>query len=273
MTSIEARFELARRIAREAGDLAATFFENRSELLVESKGLQDVVSRADREVEDLVRARILQAFPDDPILGEEGGGAVDPASSRPIWVIDPIDGTQCFLSGLLTWCIAIALVHGGDTVYGVIYDPNAGELFAGGPGSGAECNGQPIGVHEAADLTEGMMEVGFSHRCSPEITLGVLTKLLNAGGIYHRCGSGALALAHVAAGRYIAYFEEHMNAWDSLAAAALVRGAGGWTNDLLANNGLLDGAMVVAGGYPLAPVLRALVGEDFGCLMGGVHDG
>lgn len=253
--------------------MAADFFKNRAELQVESKGLQDVVSRADREVEDLVRARILERFPDDLVLGEEGGGDVDPGSSKSIWVIDPIDGTQCFLNGLSTWCVSIALVQGGDTVYGVIHDPNVDELFSGGPGLGADCNGADIAVNAVADLTEGMMEVGFSHRCSPEITLGVLSRLLKAGGMYHRCGSGALALAHVAAGRYIGYFEEHMNAWDSLAAAALVRGAGGWTNDLLAENGLLDGAMVVAGGYPLAAAMRELIGQDYGRLMGPIDGG
>jgi myo-inositol-1(or 4)-monophosphatase len=260
--------ELARDVARAAGELALGYFRDLPNLKVETKGLQDVVSRADREVEDYIRARITEAFPGDSILGEEGGSAGDLGGEAPIWVIDPIDGTQCFLNGLSTWCVSIALVQDGEIIFGAVHDPCNDELFSGGPGLGAFCNERPIHVSDVSDMTVGMTEVGFSHRISPALTLGVLTRLMDAGGMYHRCGAGALALAHVAAGRYIAYFEEHMNSWDSFAAAAIIHGAGGWTNDLMANDGLAEGAMVVAGGYPIADALKPIIGVDFGPLVG-----
>ena len=266
--SNDPRFELARDVARDAGTLALRYFRDLPNLTVETKGLQDVVSRADREVEDFIRARIIEAFPGDAILGEEAGGDGDLTGEAPVWVIDPIDGTQCFLNGLSTWCVSIALVHKGEIVHGAVHDPCNDELFSGGPGLGAFCNARPIRVAEVSDLTAGMTEVGFSHRVSPELTLGVMTRLMDAGGMYHRCGAGALAMAHVAAGRYIAYFEEHMNSWDSFAAAAIIHGAGGWTNDLMANGGLTKGAMVVAGGYPIAGALKSIVDVDFGPLKG-----
>jgi myo-inositol-1(or 4)-monophosphatase len=260
----EPRFELASTVARDAGALALGYFRDLPNLQVETKGPQDVVSRADREVEDFIRTRITEAFPGDAVLGEEAGGAGDLGGEAPIWVIDPIDGTQCFLNGLSTWCVSIALVHKGEIVFGAVHDPCGGELFRGGPGVGAFCNARPIRVAEVSDVTVGMMEVGFSHRVSPGLTLGVMARLLEAGGMYHRCGAGALAMAHVAAGRYIAYFEEHMNSWDSFAAAAIIRGAGGWTNDLMANDGLTKGAMVVAGGYPILETLKEIIAVDFG---------
>ncbi len=261
--SIDARSRLADQTAEEAGALALHFFDRLSELKVETKGPQDVVSKADREVEDLIRRRIQERFPGDLILGEEAGGAVSLDADETIWVIDPIDGTQCFLNGLSTWCVSIALVQGGDIVHGTILDPSAGELFSGGPETGARVNGAPMKVAEARNLSEGMVEVGYSTRCTPDLTLDVLAKLMPAGGMYHRCGAGALALAHLAAGRYIAYFEEHMNSWDSLAGAALVRGAGGWTSDLLANDGLNLGAMVVAAGPGLLGEMRRIVRVPF----------
>ena len=264
----ESRFELARDVTRDAGALALRYFRDLPNLKVETKGLQDVVSRADRDVEDFIRTRITASFPGDAVLGEEAGGAGDLGGDAPIWVIDPIDGTQCFLNGLATWCVSIALVHKGEIVHGAVHDPCNDELFSGGPGLGAFCNSRPIHVSEARDVTAGMMEVGFSHRVSPDLTLGVMRRLLDAGGMYHRCGAGALAMAHVAAGRFIAYFEEHMNSWDSFAAAAIIRGAGGWTNDLMANDGLTEGAMVVAGGYPIAGALKPIIGADFGPLVG-----
>jgi myo-inositol-1(or 4)-monophosphatase len=264
----EPRFELARAVARDAGALALKFFRDLPNLKVETKGLQDVVSRADREVEDFIRARITETFPGDAILGEEAGGAGDLEGEAPIWVIDPIDGTQCFLNGLSTWCVSIAIAHRGEIIFGAVFDPCADELFSGGPDLGAFCNTRPIQVAKVNDVTVGMMEVGFSHRVTPELTLGVMTRLIDAGGMYHRCGAGALALAHLAAGRYIAYFEEHMNSWDSFAAAAVIHGAGGWTNDLTANDGLTKGAMVVAGGYPIVDALRPIIDVDFGPLVG-----
>lgn len=80
--------------------------------------------------------------------------------------------------------------------------------------------------------------------------------------MYHRSGSGALSLAYVAAGRYIGYFEEHMNSWDSFAGVAMVRAGGGWTNDVVANDGLTKGAMVVASGAELAEEMRRLINPD-----------
>lgn len=258
MHDIKDRFAAAQAIGRSAGAMALDYFRGRDSLKVESKGLQDVVSIADRAVEDHIRAAIEAQFPGDAILGEEGGGDVDPAGDAPIWVIDPIDGTQCFLSGIPTWCVSIALVAGGQPRFGVIYDPNANEAFAGGPGLGVRCNDRAIAPSQAASFADGMTEIGYSHRVPRDLTVRVIDRLIAAGGIYHRSGSGALSLAYVAAGRYIGYFEDHMNAWDSLAGVAMIQAGGGWTNDVLAENGLLDGAVVVASGPNLAAEMRAL---------------
>jgi myo-inositol-1(or 4)-monophosphatase len=113
-------------------------------------------------------------------------------------------------------------------------------------------------VREATGFGDGMVEVGVSLRRPVDETLAVLERLLRAGGIYHRSGSGALSLAYVAAGRYIGYYEDHMNTWDSCAGAALVAGAGGWCSDILAGEGLTRGARVIASGQALAPAMRAL---------------
>ncbi len=141
---------------------------------------------------------------------------------------------------------------------GVIHDPVMDETFTGGPALGAFCNGRPMRVQEASGFGAGMVEVGVSLRRPIDETLAVLERLLRAGGIYHRSGSGALSLAYVAAGRYIGYYEDHMNTWDSCAGVALVAGAGGWCSDILAGDGLTRGARVIASGQALAPAMRAL---------------
>jgi len=257
---LEQRLRFAEGLAIEAGAEAHRWFRDLDSLHVEHKGPQDVVSEADRSVERMIRAAIAKAFPDDGFLGEESGSA-QINGDRPIWVVDPIDGTQCFLAGIPTWCVSIGLVSGGRPVGGVIRDPNAAETFTGLAGHGATCNGRPMAPTDSGDFTSGLTEVGFSRRIPAGPTVRLIHDLIDAGGIYHRGGSGALGLAYVAAGRYIAYFEGHMNSWDSVAGIALISAAGGWTNDILHGNGLLDGAVIAASGQRLAPALKELAGS------------
>ncbi|MEQ8393941.1 inositol monophosphatase [Thalassobaculum sp.] len=257
---VQDRLAFAEDVARRAGVLALRYFRERDALVVETKGQQDVVSRADREVEELIRGALADRFPDDGFLGEETGGGGS-YGQGPVWVVDPIDGTQCFLSGLPTWCVSIGLMVDGRIEAGVIVDPCADECFVGALGGGATCNGRPIAPADVSDFQAGLTEVGFSFRVPKAPTVSFIGRLIDAGGIYHRSGSGALGLAHVAAGRYIAYIEGHMNSWDSFAGAALVLAAGGWINDLTADDGVTDGAIVMASGCRLAERFYALAGE------------
>ena len=251
------RLAFAQDLAREAGVAALRHFRARDTLVVESKGLQDVVSRADREVEEIIRGALAERFPGDGFLGEETGGDGDFARG-PVWVVDPIDGTQCFLAGLPTWCVSIGLMVDGRIAAGVIVDPCSDECFIGAVGGGATCNGRAIAPADVPDFRAGLTEVGFSYRIPKGPTIAFLERLIDAGGIYHRSGSGALGLAHVAAGRYLAYVEGHMNSWDSFAGAALILAAGGWVNDLTANDGVTRGSIVLASGSRLAPALCEL---------------
>ena len=255
-SDLQLRLTAAEAVAREAGSLALRHYRRRDLLTIEGKGLQDIVSAADREVEDLVRKRLGSLFPDDGVLGEEGGLTSGDAGT---WVIDPIDGTWCFLNGIGSWCVALAYVCDGETLIGVIYDPNAGELFTAAKGLGAKLDGEPIRVHAGTKLSDGTLSVGFSHRSKPEEVAAIFGPLLAAGGMYHRHGSGALGLAWTACGRLIGYVEPHMNSWDAIAGMLMVREAGGWTNDFLANDGLHQGNRVIAAPPALADQVRALL--------------
>ncbi len=257
---MDARFAFAQDLAREAGALAHRHFTHRETLEVESKGLQDWVSEADREVEAMIRARIAAAFPQDGFLGEESGAAAAAeGGGGAVWVVDPIDGTACFLAGIPTWCISIALVSGGEIELGVVYDPNAEELFAARRGQGAHLNGVPLAPLTARRLADGLFGLGHSTRVPAEAVVGFLADLLDADGMFVRNGSGALMLAYVAAGRLVGYFEPHMNAWDTLAGFALIREAGGWTNDYLTGDALESGNLVAACAPALAGELRTLL--------------
>ena len=257
---ISDRFLLAQEAAREAGRVALDCFRRRDRLVVEQKGPQDPVSDADRRVEALILKKIEGRFPLDGFLGEESGASAEFETSTRLWVVDPIDGTACFVSGIPTWCVSIALVAEGEIELGVVYDPNADELYAAARGRGATLNGVPVRVSDANDLSLGAVGVGFSSRISPGPSLGVMAKLLEAGGMFQRNGSGALSLAYVAAGRYLGYYEEHINAWDAMAGMALIREAGGWTNNFLANDCLAKGNMALACAPGVARRLREICG-------------
>jgi myo-inositol-1(or 4)-monophosphatase len=256
----ERRLRIACDIAQEAGKHALTYFADRSRLNITDKGLQDVVSQADLETELLIRERLAAAFPDDGFFGEES----EPSgleSSSGIWVVDPIDGTSCFVVGIPSWCVSIAFIRDGKIEIGVIYDPNSDELFAASLGKGAFLNGKPMSVSPASDFTGGMTGFSFSHRAKPEEIVGVLDRLLRAGGMFYRNGSGALTMAYVACGRLNAFYEPHMNSWDSSAGILLIREAGGWANDTLANNGLIEGAQVIGATKGLAEAWQKLIAE------------
>ncbi len=256
--AIRNRAAAAEEVIYEAGQLAMRYFGSLKDLTIESKGLQDRVSEADREVEKLIRDGLLSAFPDDGFLGEEGGATAEIEKAEFLWVIDPIDGTDNFVHGIPVWCISIALVSAGQIQAGLILNPNQPELFIAERGRGASCNGSPITVNAAKSLTGGVTGIGFSQRQPSEPTLAALAALCQAGGVFQRNGSAALTLAYVAAGRYIGFYESHVNSWDVLAGLLLVHEAGGWSNDFLANNGLQTGNPVVTGGPGIEAELRAI---------------
>jgi myo-inositol-1(or 4)-monophosphatase len=239
---LDSRWAFAQKLADEAGALAQSWFDRRSELSVEHKGPQDLVSAADRAVETLVRERVAAAFPSDKVLGEEQGGA----TGDNLWVVDPIDGTTNFLRGLPHYCVALAFVHGGRTELGIVTVPSSKETFRARLGGGATMNGAAIRVAQTTRLEHALLGWG-SHRRSPGgHVLAALDSLLAQGAEYRRLGSAAVNLCQVACGRLDSFYESKLAPWDALAGMLLVREAGGVTNDFLANDGLVKGNKVLA---------------------------
>jgi myo-inositol-1(or 4)-monophosphatase len=242
---IALRLRLGEKAARAAGEHASALLADRASLTVETKYDDlDMVSRADREAEDIIRAHISAAFPDDGFMGEEGGA--QPGTSGLTWVIDPIDGTVPYLSGLPHWCVAIALESDAGTQAGIIYHPASDEMFLTRAGGGVTLNGAPLQIDPDMTLTKRLTGIGASHRTTPEHMANVISGLMQAGGMFYRNGSGALMLASVAAGRLAGYYEPHMNPWDCLAGLLMVREAGGRTLPLPPGAALGTGGVVLA---------------------------
>ncbi|MGP1355855.1 inositol monophosphatase family protein [Roseicyclus sp.] len=256
---IAARAALASDLARRAGQIALDFYRNRASLEIETKqGELDLVSIADRAVEEMIRAEIARAFPDDAILGEEGGAAA--GRSGLTWVIDPIDGTVPFLMGLPHWCVVIALVEGPETILGVIDVPVTGEHFAARAGHGVTLDGLRLTLDPARRIDQGLVAVGASNRSDPGPISGIIRRLMEAGSMYYRNGSGANMLACVAAGRLAGYVEPDMNPWDSVAGLLMIREAGGVTHPYPANARL---GLTMGAAPGVWDALEAIVAEQF----------
>jgi myo-inositol-1(or 4)-monophosphatase len=258
---VERRLVFAIDLARRAGELGSSFFRVLGDLKIESKGHQDLVSNADREVELFIRAALQASFPDDGIVGEEH--ELVEGRSAHVWVIDPIDGTANFVRGIPAWCVVISLSTDGAVTAGVIHDPSNSETFWAGRGGGAFLNGKPICVTAAVSLTEGSVGTGFSNRVEGRNLAVLIERLLAVGGVFFRNASGALMLAYVAAGRLLGYCEEHMNAWDCLAGLLLVEEAGGIVLEPDPATVLSEGTMVIAGGKGVFEQLRVLCDHAF----------
>jgi myo-inositol-1(or 4)-monophosphatase len=257
---LDARFAFGSRLVAEAAERASGYFQRLGSLTIKSKGPQDVVSEADLNTEILIRDRLAAAFPEDTFLGEETGRTQAVEGARGIWVVDPIDGTQPFVSNMPNWCVSIAFVLDGRTELGFVAAPARGELFLARRGLGATLNGVPIAVRPAARITDGLIGVGYSTRVPPEDFLPLLGAVLEQGGMFFRNGSGALMLCDVACGRLIGYVEQHINSWDCLAALAMIEAAGGVVSDFLADGGMWRGHALAAGAPEIFPSLAKLVG-------------
>jgi myo-inositol-1(or 4)-monophosphatase len=262
MTSHSEHLNFARELAERAGLLGMEFFKKLDSLTIESKGHQDMVSEADREVELFVRREIAKAYPDDGIIGEEH--APTRGSTGYTWVIDPIDGTANFVRGIPAWCVVIACAKDGVTVTGVIHEPSTGETFYGEKGGGAFLNGKPIKATSGNSLSDGSLGVGFSNRRETASVPGLIKDLLARGGVFYRNASGALMLAYVASGRLLGYIENHMNAWDCIAGMLLIEEAGGRVVASDPKTVLEKGTVVVTGGANVFDEIYALCAEAFG---------
>lgn len=260
ISGLDARFALAKAIAGEAGAVALGYYNSRETLVIETKrDLQDVVSIADREVENLIRARVAAAHPGDGFLGEEYGLAG--GTSGYTWVVDPIDGTSPFVNGMPNWCVSIAVVFGGEPVIGVICAPCHDEIYAGAAGKGATLNGKLLSLDPSRTIRNAVTGIGANNYVTPAFVGKMVENLLEAGGNFIRNGSGALMLAYVAAGRLVGYYEPYMHAWDCLAGYCLVKEAGGWYHPFpVEGEQLTKGAPVLAAGPGAREDLRRIAG-------------
>lgn len=254
MSSLDQRLETGLAAVRAAGAHALDLFKRRDELVVEKKGKQDLVSRADRECETIIREHLSKAFPEDGFLGEEYGTEGNQDS---LWVIDPIDGTSNYLHGIPYWGILLAYVRDGRTLLGFTFDPCHDDLWHAVAGQGAFKNGRPIHVSDVASPEQALLALSYNFKYAPERYTRMLERSLRLGIDHRRIGSSALKLAAVADGSFDACISMLTNSWDVLPGLLLVKEAGGCIVDFAAGGPLTTPRSSAA----CAPGLKAVIEE------------
>jgi myo-inositol-1(or 4)-monophosphatase len=216
--------EIARECAHHAGAILVEAF--RGERRTSSKGRGNVVTETDVRVEREVAALLRSAFPEHALLGEET--ASDTPLDGWVWIVDPIDGTRNFASGIPFFCFTLALAYQGTPVLGLTFDPIRGEEFFAVRNGPLLVNGAPArasgteGVRQAVvaldlgyDDARGKEQLAFAHWLFP----GVQSMRIP--------GCCALGLAYAASGRYDVFCHPWAYPWDCAAGLVLVEAGGG----------------------------------------------
>jgi myo-inositol-1(or 4)-monophosphatase len=247
--------------AHDAGEGLKEDFAHLSSLQIETKaGLDDMFTAADLRAEETVRRHVTAIEPSFGFLGEEGG-LVEGQDTSNVWIVDPLDGTTNFLCGLPLFAVNIALVRDGRPIAGVTYVPMLDETFWAEEGSGAFLNGNPIRVSAREGMIHAVLGVGIPFASKPrhELFYAEMERLTQRISGIRRLGAGAIDMAYVACGRFDAYWEQSVSAWDMAAGVVIVREAGGIvTNTAGGPLDLMGGTVFAASPQIMPEVLEAI---------------
>ncbi|MCS7024618.1 MAG: hypothetical protein NZV14_07435 [Bryobacteraceae bacterium] len=218
----ERELEVARRAAKQAGELALRYLEQG--VRTESKADESPVTIADREAEKLIVQLLSEAFPEDGLLGEEGAGR--PSKSGRQWIIDPIDGTRDFARGSTLWSVLIGLEAGNEVIVGVANIPMWNQEYYATRGGGAFCNGRRLRV---SDITDPAQSVLFFNGLREAHRQPFAPRLIEFMGKFWavRSMSGAPDAMLVAGGHGEIWVEPSAKPWDLAPIQVIVEEAGG----------------------------------------------
>ena len=239
-------------IVYEAGKITNSYFKKN--LIIENKAENSFnpVTIADKSAEKKIREMIEKFYPNDSIVGEEYGKKI--GSTDFTWIIDPIDGTKAFISGIPTWGILLSLVRNSKPIMGVIYQPFTGELFWGGFGKAFKKinpksnNPKSISVRKCENLANAVVATS-SPTIPNQLFQTGLDEIMGLSKL-DRYGLDCYAYAMLAEGYIDAVVEFGLQEYDIRAPEAIVLSSGGIISNLDGSYPLTGGD-VIASGDPL----------------------
>jgi histidinol-phosphatase len=258
---LTARLMLALQAAREAGKITLEYFR-REDLEVERKGDDSPVTAADRKAEEHLRNRIAEAFADDAVLGEEMSDR--PGNSAFRWILDPIDGTKSFISGVPLYGTLVGIEYGRHGVVGVVHIPGLAETVYAAIGHGAwhsrgDAPPRPTHVSQKRTLGEGLF-------CTSDVRgfgdagRTAAYERLQAGARLARTWGDCYGYLLVATGRAELMVDPRMNVWDCAALQPILEEAGGTFTDWNGTPTIHAGEALATNGHVLDEVLKLVRG-------------
>jgi 3'(2'), 5'-bisphosphate nucleotidase len=242
---LEHELDVAVRLARQAGEAIMSYYQ--SGVRVDRKAGDEPVTAADRAADDLIRAGLRAAFPDDGLLTEEAEDDLSRLERERVWIVDPLDGTSDFIAGTGDFVVQIALAEAGWPVLGVVYQPTSGRLYHAVRGQGAFqfCNGRVdrLQVSTEADPAQMCLVASRSHYSE---FIESARQRLGIESVSH-VGSVGLKVGLLAGGACDLYLATTLSReWDICAPDAILREAGGLLTNLCGQRRVYNRADVLA---------------------------
>ena len=242
-TSGRSGLDVALEAAKRAGEVILSRFHTDKE--ISFKGRANVVTDVDMLAERAVLKFLREEYPDFSIISEESA-PVDTGSSY-TWVIDPLDGTRNYVSGIPHFAVNVALARDRHVVLCATYDPIRDEAFTAEQNKGAHLNDAPISVSQKTGIPACLLGFDMGYVDEKAGRAMDLVKALWPGMQSIRVmGSAALGLAYAACGRIDIYFHHHLAPWDSASGLLLVSEAGGVIVDRHGQPAVLESESVIA---------------------------
>ena len=229
--------------ALRAGEVILSRFHTLKE--ISYKGRANLVTDVDVLAERAALQLLQDEYPDFGVLSEES----EPIATRSgyTWVVDPLDGTRNYASGIPHVAVVVALALNGEVILGVTYDPIRGEAFTAEKGKGAYLNDAPISVSSKEGIPQCLLGFDMGYVDEKAVMALDMIKALWPGMQSIRImGSSALGLAYAACGRMDIYFHHHLAPWDIASGLLLVSEAGGMTLNRQGSSATLESESVIA---------------------------
>ena len=254
---------LAIEAAKSASEILLENFGKITSQDIREKSKNDFLTYVDEKTENKIIEIIHDAFPEHSILAEESG--LRDQESDYEWIIDPLDGTKNYISGIPLYAISIALRHKNSIEIGVILDPVKNDLFYAQKNEGAFLNGDRIIVSKKMQLGDSLLGTGFPFKLKKFLP----TYLKCFQDIFYQCigmrrmGAAAIDLAYVAAGHFEGFWELGLSPWDMAAGSLLIREAGGKISDFWGGDSFLESGFIVASNGFIHEDLLKIIQEHF----------
>ena len=259
---MHAILNIAVKAARDAANIINRYAPDIDRIEVREKSATQKVSEVDLLANEAIIKHIRKNFPDHCIISEEGpenNGKKQDAEYT--WIIDPLDGTNNYLHGFPYYSVSIAIEREGETQFAVIIDPSRQDIFTASRGGGAQLNDTRIRVSNTLRLDNALISTGMPFKDPADIKpwLKSYAAVLPRANSIVRCGSSALDLAYLAAGRYDGLWQMGLKSWDISAGALMVQEAGGLISDFDGGQHFLSSGEIVCGNASIHSKIQQII--------------